>query len=80
MPFFKNHYIISIKIYGVEKSGVGWGRENLIKLYVFALVWVVVDVVVSALPSRLSHISVNFPFFLFSGKVFRFGKEEVEKL
>lgn len=37
MPFFKNHYIISMKIYGVERRGT-WNEQNLIKLYVFALV------------------------------------------
>lgn len=51
--------------------------ENLIKLYVFALV-LLVAVVVAGM--ALSHISVNFPTFLFSGKVFRFEKENFNEI
>jgi hypothetical protein len=60
MPFFKNHHIISIKIYGVER----WRRmegENLIKLYVFALVLFAADIVVVLL--GLIFLSI-FCFYL----------------
>lgn len=71
MPFFKNHYIISMKIYGVERSWASVEREKFNQ----TLCWCT-SYCCSHHASSLSHISVNVFFFLFSRKVFCFESRE----
>ena len=60
------------------KASRAWAgeRENLIKLYVFALVFLAV--IFAAIPPVVSYFCQFSSFFLFSAKVFYFGPHDIQ--